>query len=156
MTISNGGEVSSDSGNIGNGTPGTDTVTVDGTGSTWTNTGTLTVGDNGTGELTISNGGVVSNTDGLIGNNSGSTGKVTVDGAGSSWTYGGSLIVGNSGDGELVISNGGHVSYSSSVQYATTIGNAAGSTGKVTVDGAGSGLTHNSTFIVGFSGNGEL
>ena len=156
MTISNGGEVSSDSGNIGNGTPGTGTVTVDGTGSTWTNTGDLIVGNNGTGELTIQNGGVVSNTDGLIGNNSGSTGKVTVDGAGSSWTYGGSLIVGNSGDGELVISNGGHVSYSSSTQFATTIGNAAGSTGKVTVDGAGSGLTHNSTFIVGFSGNGEL
>lgn len=156
MSISNGGKVSNSNGYIGQNAGGTGKVTVDGIGSTWTNAGNLTVGDFGTGTLIIENGGKVSNTDGLIGNNSGSTGKVTVDGAGSSWTYGGSLIVGNSGDGELVISNGGNVSYSSNVQYATTIGNAAGSTGKVTVDVAGSGLTHNSTMIVGYSGNGEL
>ena len=153
LSISNGGKVSNSNGYIGQNAGGTGKVTVDGIGSTWTNAGNLTVGDFGTGTLIIENGGKVSNTDGLIGNNSGSTGKVTVDGAGSSWTYGGSLIVGNSGDGELVISNGGNVSYSSNVQYATTIGNAAG---KVTVDGAGSGLTHNSTMIVGYSGNGEL
>ncbi len=156
LSISNGGKVSNSNGYIGQNAGGTGKVTVDGIGSTWTNAGNLTVGDFGTGTLIIENGGKVSNTDGLIGNNSGSTGKVTVDGAGSSWTYGGSLIVGNSGDGELVISNGGNVSYSSNVQYATTIGNAAGSTGKVTVDVAGSGLTHNSTMIVGYSGNGEL
>ena len=36
-------------------------VTVTGAGSSWTNSGLLSVGTNGTGALTIANGGVVSN-----------------------------------------------------------------------------------------------
>ena len=67
----------------------TGTVTVDGTGSTWTNSGDLYVGYYGNGTLNITGGGAVSNTNGYIGYNSGSTGTVTVDGTGSKWTNSG-------------------------------------------------------------------
>ena len=45
----------------------TGAVTVDGAGSTWTNSGDLYVGNSGTGTLTIRNGGTVSNGFGFIG-----------------------------------------------------------------------------------------
>ena len=66
-------------------------VTVDGAGSTWTNSGDLYVGNCGSGTLSISNGGSVSNANGYIGYYSGYTGRVTVDGAGSTWTNSGHL-----------------------------------------------------------------
>ena len=102
--------MSSDLGYIGFDAGSTGTVTVDGTGSSWTNSSLLYAGYSGTGTLTIQNGGAVSNTIGYIGVNSGSTGTVTVDGAGSSWTNTGTLYVGNSGTGTLTIQNGGAVS----------------------------------------------
>jgi T5SS/PEP-CTERM-associated repeat protein len=61
----------------------------------------------------------------------------TVDGAGSTWNIGGSLIVGYlGGDGTLTIQNGGVVSNS-----LGAVGFANGSTGMVTVSGAGSTWT---------------
>ena len=152
LIIQNGGTVSSNSGNIGNGTTGNGTVTVDGIGSIWTNTGALTVGDLGTGTLIIENGGKVSSSGGqmYIGNNSGSAGNVTVDGAGSSLTNANFLYVGNNGTGELSISNGGQVT-SSSGGVIGVFG-----TGKVTVDGTGSSWTSNGILYVGNNGTGEL
>lgn len=61
-------------------------VTVDGAGSTWTNSGRLTVGERGSGTVTVSNGGKVFNEWGRVGPYDGSVGEVTVDGAGSTWT----------------------------------------------------------------------
>lgn len=109
LSITNGGAVSNTSAIIGDGDNTTSgIVTVDGAASTWTNSGSLRVGDGGTGTLNITNGGKVSNTDGFIG--SGSTGTVTVDGVGSSWTNSGALTVNDGGTGKLIITNGGIVS----------------------------------------------
>jgi T5SS/PEP-CTERM-associated repeat protein len=84
-------------------------VTVDGSGSTWTNIKHLSIGNLGNGMLNIINGGAVSNADSYIGDKSGSMGTVMVDGSGSMWINNGGLYVGNFGSGTLNISNGGVV-----------------------------------------------
>ena len=99
-------------------------VTVDGTGSTWTNTFSLFVGDSGTGALTIQNGGKVTNTGGTIGSNAGSNGMATVDGAGSTWTNNNNLfvggdIIGPGGTGLLRIQNGGAVNAATTTVWNT-------------------------------------
>ena len=61
---------------------GTGTVTVDGAGSSWTNSGSLFVGYSGTGTLTIANGGAVSAASGMqIALNLGSTGTLNIGAA---------------------------------------------------------------------------
>ena len=124
---------------------------MDGTGSTWTNSGYLYIGNSGNGTLNITNGGKVSNTYGYLGYNSGSTGTATVDGAGSTWTNSSDLYIGNSGNGTLNITNGGKVS--NSYGY---LGYNSGSTGTATVDGTGSTWTNSSNLYIGYSGNGTL
>ena len=66
LNISNGGTVSNHQANIGSFSGSSGTVTVGGTGSTWSNTGNLGIGDNfntflanGAGLLTINDGGTV-------------------------------------------------------------------------------------------------
>ena len=54
---------------------------MDGAGSSWTNTGSLTVGNQGTGTLTVSNGGVVSASNMLIANMASSTGTLNIGAA---------------------------------------------------------------------------
>ncbi|WP_249150465.1 autotransporter domain-containing protein [Bradyrhizobium sp. JYMT SZCCT0180] len=152
LTIQNGGKVSNVTGVLGDNAGSTGTATVDGAGSAWTNSGNLYVGNSGTATLTIRNGGKVSNVTGLLGNSAGSTGAATVDGVGSSWTNSTDLYVGNVGAGTLTIRNGGKVS---------NVGNGflgiiAGSTGTVTVDGAGSAWTNSGYLHVGYSGAGTL
>ena len=88
LSISNGGAVTDTVGHVGFG-PGTGTATVDGIGSTWTNSGDLYIAEFGTGTLSITNGGAVSDATGSIGWHAGSSGAVTVDGAGSTWTNSG-------------------------------------------------------------------
>jgi T5SS/PEP-CTERM-associated repeat protein len=98
LNIENGGTVTnSNEGYIGLLSTSTSMVTVDGAGSTWTNTGLLIVGRAGEGTLNIQNGGTVSNPAGFIGRDPNSTGSVTVDGAGSTWTNTGDLYLGGSG-----------------------------------------------------------
>ncbi|TPK89448.1 autotransporter domain-containing protein [Mesorhizobium sp. B2-4-17] len=150
LTISNGGAVSDTMGHVGYGL-GTGTVTVDGAGSTWTNSGALFIGDAGTGTLTISNGGAVSNSFGSIGEQAGSNGAATVTGPGSSWTNSGNLLVGWGGAGTLTIQNGGAVSNDSGI-----VGAKSGTTGAVTVAGAGSSWTNSGELYVGWDGAGTL
>ncbi|MBZ9816434.1 autotransporter domain-containing protein [Mesorhizobium sp. CA7] len=149
LTISNGGVVSDTVGHVGFG-QGTGTVTVDGTGSTWTNSGDLYIAERGVGTLDIINGGAVNNATGSIGTHAGSNGMVTVDGAGSTWTNSSHLYVGDQGTGALNISSGGKVSNLSGI-----LGNLAGSTGTATVDGAGSTWA-NAALAVGNAGFGAL
>ncbi|WP_354109163.1 autotransporter domain-containing protein [Bradyrhizobium sp. S3.12.5] len=149
LTIQNGGAVSNVVGYLGFNALSTGTATVDGAGSTWTNSGNLTVGNSGTGTLTIQNGGAVSNVRGYLGLNLGSTGTVTVDGAGSSWTNSSELDIGYAGAGTLTIRNGGNVSASDGVLGANA-------TGTATVDGAGSTWTNSGVLWVGASGIGQL
>ncbi|WP_426535639.1 autotransporter outer membrane beta-barrel domain-containing protein [Bradyrhizobium sp. McL0615] len=126
------------------------TATVDGAGSTWTNSSDFYVGHAGTGTLTIRNGGAVSNVYGFIGNFAGATGAVTVDGAGSSWANA-DLNVGATGSGMLTIRNGGAVTNAYGV-----IGADAGSIGVVTVDAAGSTWTNSGDLHIGYTGSGTL
>ena len=139
MDITAGGTVSSRNGYIGyqNGSDGT--VTVDGAGSTWANSGRLYLGREwyGTGALNITDGGVVSNTDGYIGYESYSFGTVTVDGVGSRWASSGELQVGRDGDAEMLITNGGWVSCVDGF-----IGEGHSLPGAVTVNGVGSRWTN--------------
>ena len=60
LTIRNGGAVSNGFGSLAMHSGSTGAATVDGTGSTWTNSADLHVGYCGTGTLTIRNGGSVS------------------------------------------------------------------------------------------------
>jgi T5SS/PEP-CTERM-associated repeat protein len=146
-----GGAASNNRGYIGFAAGSTGTVTVDGTGSSWTNYSSLYAGYSGTGTLTIQNGGAVSSIIGVVGFNSGSTGTVTVDGAGSSWDNADTLYVGSSGTGTLTIQNGGAVS-----SFFAYIGDQVGSTGTVTVDGTNSSWTNSNVLHVGYSGTGTL
>ena len=123
LTISDGGAVSNGiAAYIGYGGGGSiGTVTVEGSGSTWTNSGKLYVAFFGTGTLSVTSGAAASNTDGYIGHYLGATGTATVDGAGSSWTNSGSLYVGGrsgtaGGTGELTIQNDGGVSVASTLK----------------------------------------
>jgi len=155
LTIQNGGTMNNTLGIIGDQAGSTGTVVVTGAGSTWANNGNdLYVGADGNGTLMIKNGGTVSNVFGIIGAYFNSTGAVTVDGAGSNWTNSQDLAVGGDGDGNpntsrgtLTISNGGAVSSAFGI-----IGYDSGSTGVVTVDGAGSTWTNRNDLIFGALG----
>ena len=151
LNITGGSAVSSLEGYISFKSDSTSAVTVNGSGSTWTNTNYLYVGRSGNGTLDITDGGAVSNSYGIIG--SGSTGEVTVDGADSTWTNVGDLYVGGSGgNGTLHITGGGAVS--NGFGYISL--DSGGSTGAVTVDGAGSRWTNNDDLFVGLGGDSTL
>ena len=112
LTIQNGGVVSMTgmrSTYIGESVGGNGAVLVRGVGSTWTNSGALLVGFQGTGELTIQDGGTVSSIGGNIGADGGSHGTVLVDGNGSTWNSSQNLGIGSLGTGRLTIQNGGRV-----------------------------------------------
>jgi fibronectin-binding autotransporter adhesin len=142
LNITNGGSVSNSSGYLGyGGTGSAGTALVDGSGSTWTCSNDLYVGNSGTGTLNITNGGQVSSTLGVLGYNSGSAGTVLVDGSGSIWTCGGSVTIGRSGAGTLSITNGGLVT----VGGTTYLGGA----GRLSI---GSGSTMVSDGVLGTSG----
>ena len=99
----------------------------------------LTVGANGTGMLTIQNGGTLTDQFGTIGNLPGGLGTVTVTGPGASWTNVNDLVVGGQGTGTLIIQNGATAEDGSTASSTGgSIGQSAGSTGTVTVTGAGS------------------
>ena len=151
LTIQTGGTVSNTLGIIGDNAGSAGTATVDGAGSTWTNSSDFYVGHYGNGTLTVSNGGTLSNVVGFVGRYSTSTSTATVDGAGSTWTSSSDLIVGYAGNGTLNIRNGGKVS--SDWGFAALD---PGSAGAVTVDGAGSAWTNAGDFFLGYDGNGTL
>ena len=145
LTIKNGGAVADTNGWVGY--PGSSgTATVDGPGSTWTNWGTVYVGNgNGSsGQLNITRGGTVSDTGGSISDN---LGTVMVDGAGSTWSNSGPLTVGANGSGTLNITNGGAVSDTTGyIGYATSFS----ASSVATVDGANSTWTNSSELYVGY------
>src|SRR5581483_4191059 len=157
LTISNGGSVSDVWGYLGYypESPGhsSGTVTVDGTGSTWTNSDSAYVGNSGTGVLNVSNGGLVTNGTGYLGYNPGSDGTATIDGIGSTWTNNGFFYVGYNGNGVLHITSGGRVDSTSSFAYISW---SSVSNSSVTIDGAGSLWSNKGGFYIGFDGQGTL
>ncbi|MFA5334462.1 MAG: autotransporter domain-containing protein [Candidatus Omnitrophota bacterium] len=124
-----------------------------GTGSDWTNTWGLVVGESGTGALTVSGGGdlAVSNGGVYIASNADSAGALTVTGSGSTLGNASNLYVGNSGTGTLTVSDGGSMTNTLDVY----IGSSSGSMGTVTVAGSGSTLAGRDLYI-GSDGNFSL
>lgn len=128
LVITSGGTLTSNRGELGF-VGGNATVTIMGAGSSWTNTGNLSL--SGTGTLSLLDGGTLRNAQGSIATQSGSTVAVTVRGAGSKWTNNNNVIVGNGGNGTLTIGDGGEVTASS-----LTIASIPGSTGTLNIGAA--------------------
>jgi T5SS/PEP-CTERM-associated repeat protein len=158
VTIRDGVTVQSSGSWIGDMLGSKGTVTVSGSGSTWTNSGaSLYVGGDGSGTLNVLNGGAVNSTDTYIGGGTGSTGIATISGTGSTWNNG-SQYIGFYGGGTLNITNAGtlHSTMNSFIGYGTA------STGIITVSGNGStwnsnsGTTTASNIFVGYNGHGTL
>ncbi|WP_274426174.1 autotransporter-associated beta strand repeat-containing protein, partial [Chelativorans sp. YIM 93263] len=151
LSIEDGGKVSNVDGYIAYAVGSGGTVTVTGSGSTWTNSGKLRVGSAGDGTLIIKDGGKVSNLDGSIGTGAGHTSTATVSGDGSTWTNSGNLTIGNYGTGTLTIDDGGKVSADHVV-----LGLNSGS-GTVNLNGStGSGRGVLETAYVANSGDGTV
>ncbi|PCK88697.1 autotransporter outer membrane beta-barrel domain-containing protein [Rhizobium sophoriradicis] len=151
LIIRNGGAVSNDIGVLGVDPGASGTVTVTGSGSSWSNSDDLYIGHQGTGALTIEDGAVVDNQFGYIGYFSGASGTVTVTGTGSSWTNFQDLTIGDSGTGTLIISNGGTVNSASGY-----ISNDSNAIGEVIVTGANSLWSNSIEVSVGAAGAGTL
>jgi len=152
LHVQNGGAISDSWAYVGDAPGSAGAATVEGPGSSWSNSLFLIVGQDGTGTLDILNGGEVQNTHGRIGDQTGSDGTVTVDGSGSLWTTNQYLHLGSDGNGTLNIRNGGAVVN----EDRTYIAYAAGSSGTAIVDGAGSTWTHTHDLVVGNYGSATL
>ncbi len=83
-------------------------VSVDGTTSVWTNSGTLTVGESGHGAFTVFDATATSGST-VLGKDTNSSGQALVHGLTGHWDINGTLTVGENGTGTLTISNGGTV-----------------------------------------------
>jgi T5SS/PEP-CTERM-associated repeat protein len=147
FSIQAGGSLTDANGYLGLNAGSIGTATVSGTGATWTNTGSLFVGNSGDGMLTISNGATVTSVAVRIGEFTGSIGTVTITGAGSTWSTGsGNLEVGQSGNGLLTIGTGATVS-----AVTGYIAAFAGSIGTAVVSGTGAVWTNSASLYVGNS-----
>ena len=184
LTIDSGSSVGCNNAYVGYNNGVTGDVTVDGLGSQlwstsnssvyvgYSGVGTLSarnagsvgasnvyVGYSGTGTLDARNTGIVTTLSANIGYAGGSTGAVTIDGAGSTWTNYGILYVGYGGSAMLNITNAGTVRtgmMATSPHGFTAIGYGPGSTGGMTVDGAGSSWVTDGELNVAGSGTGTL
>lgn len=135
INIQNGAQVTSNGGKIGASAGSNGTVTIHGTGSSWTCSNGIAVGNYGTGTLNIGSGGqLVSTATAYVGCLAGSKASVTVDGVGSKWSHSAGLFVASySAAARLTILNGGEVSSNHGV-----IASSYGSNGTVVVNGSGS------------------
>ena len=135
---------------IANRAGSTGTVTVNGTGASWTNQTDLYVGSAGNGSLDIINDGQVTSDDGLVAYLRDSQGRVRVNGSGSNWNVSHDLYIGGLGQADVAIENGGQVSSSNMVLGLGTEGMAS-----VVVDAQGSLLTTGTSYI-GVEGSGDV
>ncbi len=152
LLITNGGNVSNTDGGIGLFPTGNGSVNV--SGGAWTNTGSLEVGVAGVGTLSIRNGGRVfsgDSSDIRLGGLEAGRGDIHVSGIDSLLDIGRNIVVANLGSGLLTIAEGGVV-----LAEAGTIGFEPGSSGTVTVDGAGTTWNNSLQIFVGRAGDGNL
>ena len=109
LEVFNGGSASNVSASIGHGRLANSRVLVEGSGSNWTNSNSLVVGQAGQGTLSIEGGGRVTSASGVIGFEADSVGLVEIQGNDSNWNNTGNLTVGGSGAGTLQITESGIV-----------------------------------------------
>jgi fibronectin-binding autotransporter adhesin len=112
LTVANGGTVSASRAVIAGvyNQSAVQAATIDGTGSLFAVTNTLSVGGGSSGQLTIQNHGRATAAQVLLGDQEGSSGTLNVVGAGSQLAVVNNLTVGNVSRGALHILDGGHVS----------------------------------------------
>ena len=166
LIISSGGTLSSSLASIGHYSGVGGTVSVDGQGSMWTNSGQVTVGNSGTGILSVTNQAALSSKSVQVGSDSGGTGRVTVTsggqvsgnlgvhsggiatitGPGCVWTASGGVSVGYDGKGDLEISDGATMTSSSGTVQASDVPST------VTISGQGSSWTLKSKIVIGEGG----
>jgi fibronectin-binding autotransporter adhesin len=159
LTIDGGGTVTSTStidgfsAIIGTKAGAHGTVTVQGAGSTWTNSSGLVVGYTGAGTLNINSGGKVTAGDTTLGIDDTGDGHLTVDGHGSSFESTGQISLGGWGQAHLQISDGGHVSSVSGI-----VGNTSPGVGDahVVVTGIGSTWANSQVLTIGGFSIGEM
>lgn len=163
FTVQSGGTVSvgrdtvisASSGGVG-------TVTVTGTGSTWTNTRDIFIGGVTTGTFKVLSGGAVTaNRNTYLGYFPGSNGTLTIDGATSQWTstagifdVGGNGGAGSAGTGTVNITNGGKLDTTASNVF---LGDGSSGIGNGTLAISGStSVWDGSNAAVGETGTGIL
>lgn len=127
------------------------TVTVTGAGSSWTNSGALSIGGFGTGTLAVADGGRVATGTVLLAGLLSPGATLTVDGAGSRLDGSGDFSVGT--NGMAAVTAGGVITTAGSGYLG--IGVSAG-TGSMTVTGAGSRWQVAGDLYVGNLGQGAL
>ena len=153
VNITGGSINSAGSVSIGGNLTGTGTVTVDGSGASWTSATTLYVGNVGSGSLTVTNGGAFTNASTYVGRLADGVGSATVTGAGSTWSSSASCQIGATGTGELMVSLGAAVSMHGRCDVGANIGGF----GTITVSDAGSTLVAtNNALRVGYNGDAVL
>jgi T5SS/PEP-CTERM-associated repeat protein len=157
LTVNGGSSIAAYRGYIGNNANSSGSVTITGSGSTWTVDREIYNGYGGTGVMNITNGGVVGSRAAYFGYNTGSNGRANVDGSGSALNVLYGLELGYSGNGSLNIANGGNVTAST-----FRIGYGSGTTGTVNISGNGSKLavintpSENAPLNIGYYGNGVI
>jgi T5SS/PEP-CTERM-associated repeat protein/autotransporter-associated beta strand protein len=168
LNVQDGGQVSDGTGYVGynSGSSGAATVTgvnANGTASTWTNSGQLYVGTDGTGTLAVTAGGQVSDANGYLGVYGGITGSGTVtgvssNGTASTWSSSSTMNVGyyGSSTGSLSIQDGGQVTDADA--YLGYFGGATGSVlvSGINANGTRSNFNTSATLDVGLDGTGTL
>lgn len=183
VRVENGGALSTAASQVGVNAGSSGTVIVTGPGSSWTDATDIVMGGSGTAQLTVVAGGSVSGRNLRFALNADGTGNLLVDGTGSTVTMTDVLALGRTGGSTGTVSNGGRIdaefievggngsadltiaSGGSAHGRSLTIGVSAGSSGTVTVTGAGSSIALDGTpnipeaavgVIVGNAGTGAL
>ena len=163
LSITNGGSVSNATGYIGYYSGSSGMVTVDGAGSTWTNSGDLYVGNHGSGTLSISNGGSVSVAGSTyVGWGEGSLGAIQFGANGGTLTSQSLFVSPTQLTGNGTINTHGLVSDVDLIFDAThpldqtfAFTDSTGHTVTVNLDMTG-GATSNGALGAGYLGNGSL
>lgn len=147
MLVQNGGVVNSGSVLVGD--DGTGTAHVTGSGSKWNINGGISaslIGNEGQGTVTIDSQGALKSTYLIMGYQPTGRGELILDGAGTTGTQTDFLMIGRSGTGILKVTGGAVLTHSSN---EARIASEAGSNGTALVDGADSRWTNTSALYVG-------
>ncbi|MFS8124443.1 autotransporter domain-containing protein [Rhizobium sp. BR 250] len=161
LAVTGGGLVEAQNVVLANGAGSSGSARISGAGSTLRSDGDLTVGRGGNGTLVVEAGGTVESNDGIVAALGGSSSSVTITGGGSSWKMTGTLIAGyqNTSSANVMVSAAGNIRAGQVV-----LGDLIGSSGTMTITGAGSnvtayvdsGLGTSGRMTVGQSGSGDL
>ncbi|MGC4017553.1 MAG: hypothetical protein QM755_24020 [Luteolibacter sp.] len=156
LAISDGGDLESHYAYIGNFSGSSGSITLDGTGSTWTNTNAIYFGNSGgNASLSITNGGTFLSTGyTFIGYGNG-TASITVSGSGSLFQASGvpASLGYSGGTGTLTLANGGTAKFGSSGDYALQFSQDGTGTGTLNIGTGGTAGTLLASSVEGSGGS---